>query len=81
MTPDELNLMAEVHKNRTEQRFEENVTYAWMAEYYHRLEKLPSLKEALEELKPKKPMTDDEMKEMALRLNAMFGGTVKKEGN
>lgn len=69
---------------KNEADFENQVTLAWLSEMYHRQDKLPPLKDCLADLKPKPVvngvvggMTDDEMMQMAKRLNRQFGGTTE----
>lgn len=76
MTPKELNILASVKQQKEEQKLEYNVIQAWFTEYYHRVKKLPSLTEALEDLKPKKEQTVDDMLAVVKALNAKFGGKV-----
>lgn len=81
MTPAELNLMASVYYELQHEKFEKDVTLAWLGEMYHRQDRLPPLKQCLEDLKPKEVvngivggMTDDAMLEMVKKLNKQFGG-------
>lgn len=79
MTPCELHLYAEVFSEKLQREQDEKITLVWMGEYFHRIEKLPPLKEILDKGE-KKTMTNDEMLEMAKRLNNAFGGKEKKAG-
>lgn len=82
MTPYELNLAAEIFMEQSQEQIEKEITMVWLGEYYHRIKKLPTLKEILKDIKPKKEMTADEMLEEVKRLNALFGGSVEtKEGD
>lgn len=78
MTPYELSIAIEGFTERKEIEMQESVTMAWLGEYYHRIKKLPTLKEVLKDFGPKqkqkKQMTDDEMLAEVKRLNALFGG-------
>jgi hypothetical protein len=80
MTPHELNLC--IHAFNEDQRIqnEEILTLAYLGAYWHRVEKLPSLKQVLGQEPVKKNMTDEEMLKRVKILNAMFGGTIKKGG-
>lgn len=83
MTPYELNLAAEVYTEKLEQEQEEKVTLVWLGEYYHRIKKLPALKDVLKKNTTKTAMSDKEMLAKAKMLNQLFGGkeiTLKKEG-
>jgi hypothetical protein len=83
MTPYELALYIESFYESKEAELKERLTLVWLGEYYHRTKKLPSLRSELKKIsvgnKPK--MTDQEMLEMAKRLNAQFGGTFEKSGD
>ncbi len=79
MTPYELSLAAEAFHELKTAELEQNITMAWLGEYYHRIKHLPNLKDEIRKLTNKEPeeMTDDEMLEQVKRLNAMMGGTVE----
>lgn len=76
MTPYELMLFAEVHAERTELEHEEKLVLVWLGEYYHRVKKLPSLKEVLgkKNVTKKPQMSDDQMFKAVQILNQKFGG-------
>lgn len=74
MTPYELNLFAEVYMDKIEAEKEEKISLVWLGEYYHRIKKLPSLKEALGKKQSFKHMTDQQMFEMVKKLNQKLGG-------
>ncbi len=82
MTPYELSLVCEAFNEKSEAESQEKIILTWLSEYYHRQKKLPSLKKALEDFFGKKEevMTDEQMLEMAKRLNAQFGGTFEDGG-
>lgn len=80
MTPNELSIHAEVYREKQKMEQDEKITLVWMGEYFHRLEKLPPLKQFLEieeKEEVKKEMTSDEMYKQVEKLNALFGGEVK----
>lgn len=80
MTPYELSLFAEVYIEKEQSMIEEKVTLVWLSECYHRMKKLPPLREELKRLKSNekiKGMTDEEMYKEAIRLNLQFGGKVE----
>jgi hypothetical protein len=54
----------------------------WLGEYYHRTKKLPQLQSELKKIsaEKQKAMTDQQMLETVKRLNAQFGGVVKRGG-
>jgi hypothetical protein len=78
MTPSELNIFVDAFHERAEREQEDKVTLVWLGEYFHRVEKLPSLNEVLG--KKDEGMTDDQMLENVRKLNAMFGGTTVVKG-
>lgn len=80
MTPYELAVALEAYIEMAEMKAQEQLTYVWLGEYYHRIKKLPSLKEVTKINQPNKPkvMTDEQMKQMVIKLNAQFGGTFEK---
>jgi hypothetical protein len=80
MTPYELRVHAEIYAEKQQLEQEERLSLVWMVEYFHRIDKLPPLKEILGKNESPKEMTNDEMLEMVKRLNSAFGGTVKKAG-
>jgi hypothetical protein len=83
MTPYELSIAAEAFHELRIAELEENITIAWLSEYYHRQKYLPDLKKEINKLTNKQPeeMTDDEMLLAVQRLNAQMGGTiVSKDG-
>lgn len=78
MTPYELTLSSEAFLELKQAELENNITMAWLREYYHRQKYLPTLKEEIRKLMNKQPeeMSDDEMLETVKRLNAQMGGSV-----
>jgi hypothetical protein len=83
MTPYELSLAAEAFHELKVAEMEENITMAWLREYYHRQKYLPDLKKEISKLTNKQPkeMTDDEMLDVVKHLNSQMGGSViSKDG-
>ena len=78
MTPYELALSAEAFHELKVSELEQNITFAWLREYYHRQKYLPSLEDEIRKLTNKQPkeMTDDEMLAMVKHLNVQMGGSV-----
>lgn len=76
MTPFELNIVITARADRLKQEQEDRIVAAYLSAYWQRVKKLPSLKSILEENKPKKPQTAEDMLEEIKRLNAAMGGTV-----
>jgi hypothetical protein len=79
MTPYELNLAIEAYGERRQAEIEENVTMAWLGEYYHRMKRLKPIKDILKEMNQtkNKNMDDKQMLDMVKHLNAQFGGTIE----
>ncbi|RSD21078.1 hypothetical protein [Mesobacillus subterraneus] len=80
MTPHELNLCIHAFNEDQKIQSEDKLTIAYMNAYWHRVEKLPSLKQVLGQEPVKKKMTDKEMFNWVKALNAMLGGTIQKGG-
>jgi len=83
MTPYELSLFAEVFVEKLLMEKEEKVTLTWLGEYYHRLKKLPRLKDEIKMLRSDNAtnaMSDDEMFKIAQKVNSQCGGKVKDRG-
>lgn len=76
MTPYELNLQILGFNEKRKRKDEDKLAMVWLAEYWHRAKRLPSLKEVLgQKTQPKKQMTNDEILNEVKKLNAAFGGT------
>jgi hypothetical protein len=80
MTPYELNIHAEIFEEKQKFDQEERLTLVWMGEYFHRVEKLPTLNELLGKKKESKEMTAEEMLQKVMQLNSALDGTVIKAG-
>jgi hypothetical protein len=83
MTPYELVLYSEAKVEAINAERQEQLTLVWLGEYYHRLKKLPPLKEELKKYMNQEShtqMTDEQMLQMVERLNKQFGGKVKERG-
>lgn len=80
MTPYELNLHAEIFEEKQKFEQEERLYLVWMGEYFHRIEKLPDLKELLGKKEEKTDMSTEEMLANVMQLNSAMGGTVEKAG-
>lgn len=77
LTPYELNLIAEVFEERQAAEQELKVTLVWLGEYYHRIKKLPSLKDVLKKTTQSQAMTDEQMLLTVKQLNQKLGGSTK----
>jgi hypothetical protein len=80
MTPNELNLCIQAFNEDQRIQNEEKLTLAYLGAYWFRVDKLPSLNRILGKETVKKKMTDEEMFQQVMKLNAMFGGTTEKGG-
>ena len=81
MTPYHLDVAINAFRKRMMNEQEENISTAWLGEYFHRLKKLKKLDEYLNKPKQKRVMSDDEMKDKVIQLNALFGGTIETKGS
>lgn len=82
MTPYELRLHANAFGEKQQREDEEKITMVWMGEFFHRMEKLPSLNEVLgkKEEQTKKAMSPEEMLQKVMQLNSAMNGAVTKAG-
>jgi hypothetical protein len=62
MTPYELMLYTETFTEMQQAKLEEKLSLVWLGEYYHRVKKLPSLKDELKRITGAKRMTDEVVK-------------------
>jgi hypothetical protein len=80
MTPYELNIHAEIFEEKQRFEQEERLSLVWMGEYFHRVEKMPTLNELLGKKEETKVMSAEEMLANVMQLNSAMDGTVKKAG-
>jgi hypothetical protein len=81
MTPYELALYQEAFMEVLQAEKQEKLVLTWLGEYYHRIKKLPPLKDEMKKLMnidANSSMNDEEMFKVAQRLNKQFGGKEKK---
>lgn len=77
MTPAELGIMIRAFNEKTKADHKNELTLAYLTAYWHRVKKMPKLKEVLNEEEPKKKkMTAQDMLNEIKRLNEAMGGTV-----
>lgn len=76
MTPFELSLSIKSFSDRLKRERDEKLSQAWLTAYFQRVKKLPKLEKLLNQDKPKKPQTQEEMLNKIKELNAQFGGKV-----
>jgi hypothetical protein len=70
-------LIAENYNYLRQQQREDMLTQAYLTAAWSRTQKrLPSLKQILEDSKPKKPQTDEQMLDVVKLLQTQFGGEV-----
>lgn len=67
--------MVGVYNSKQKQRYEELVTQSYLTAYYHRIKKMPSLKELLNKTEPK-AQSAETLVEKLKAYNASVGGTV-----
>lgn len=79
-TPYEFSIITDGYSERLKQDYELSITNAYLVSRWVWAKKLPDLKKILSQ-KEKKVMTDDQMKQMAIALNKLFGGEVIESGN
>lgn len=78
ITPYELMLFAEAYMEKQEAESIERLTLVWLGEYYHRIKRLPALKDEIKKIiTGDKYMSDNDMLSMVKQLNAQFGGNVE----
>lgn len=76
MTPRELSVMADGYVRRQEIHRKESIYQAYLISRWV-WQKRIDIRKILDDGSAKRHMTDEEMYEQAVRLNAMFGGKVK----
>lgn len=75
MTPHELSLYVNAFTRKKETEGDNWVINAYLAAYWQRAKKMPSIKEVLKKpAKKSKQQTPEEMLEAVKKLNAAFGG-------
>jgi hypothetical protein len=76
LTPRELMLILEAYNEKEQQKREESLTAAYMSAYFQRVKRMPSLKQVLEDSRPRRsvPQTPDQMLAAVKMLQAQFGG-------
>lgn len=76
LTPHEVSVAIQAFAEKTKREQEQQIVTAYMNAYWHRVKKMPSIKEVLGGKLQKKKKTPEEMLEAVKRLNEAFGGTV-----
>lgn len=77
----EFNYAIEGFQKRNQRQEELAVTQAYLTAKFVWTKKLPDLQKIIGKKEPKKSMTDDQMKQMAIALNKLYGGEVIENGN
>lgn len=80
-TPYEFSIIVEGYAERKQQDYDLAITQAYLTSRWVWAKKLPDLKKLLGKKEPKKSMTDDQMMQMAMALNKLYGGEVIEYGN
>lgn len=80
-TPYEFSIIVEGYADRKQQDYDLAITQAYLTSRWVWEKKLPDLKKLIGKKEPKKVMTDDQMKQMAMALNKLYGGEVIENGN
>lgn len=76
----EFSVIQEGYAERKQQDYELSITQAYLTAKFIWTKKLPDLKKILGKKEPKKSMTDDQMMQMAIALNKLYGGEVIENG-
>lgn len=76
VTPGELSIYVDVYNQKLKNEQEEKMVIAYLGAYWHRVKKMPSLKELLNKEEKKKKQTVSDMLAEIKRLNTAMGGTV-----
>lgn len=76
LTPNELSVAVQAFAEKMKREHEQQVVVAYLNAYWHRVKKMPSLKEVLGGKSLKKKKTPEEMLSVVKQLNEAFGGTV-----
>lgn len=77
----EFNYAIEGFQKRNQRQEELAVTQAYLTAKFVWTKKLPDLQKILGKKETKKIMTDDQMKQIAMTLNKLYGGEVIRDGN
>lgn len=76
----EFSVIQEGYAERKQQDYELSITQAYLTAKLIWSKKLPDLRKLLGKKEPKKSMTDDQMMQMAMALNKLYGGEVIENG-
>ena len=76
ITPRQLMIVVEEYNERRQQQREQALTPAYMAAYWQRVRRPPSLKKVLQDARPKvvKPQSPEQMLAFAMQFNARMTG-------
>ncbi len=80
-TPYEFSIIVEGYAERKQQEYDLAITQAYLTSRWVWAKKLPELKKILDKKEPKEDMTDEQMMNMCMALNKLYGGEVIKNGN
>lgn len=76
LTPYELSVSIGAFVEKTKREHEQQVVLAYLNAYWHRVKKMPNIKEVIGGDAVKKKKTPEEMLAVVKSLNEAFGGTV-----
>lgn len=80
-TPYEFSIIVEGYVERKQQECDLAITQAYLTSRWVWAKKLPELKKILGKKEPKEDMTDEQMMNMCMALNKLYGGEVIKNGD
>lgn len=78
MTPYEFSLIVDGYSERKQKEYDLMITQAYLTSRWVWAKKMPDLEKLLSKKQPNKQMTDEQMINMAMMLNKMFGGEINK---
>lgn len=80
-TPYEFFVIIEGFIERKQQEYIMAITQSYVMAKLVKAKKMPELNKLIARKEEKKVMTDDQMKQMAMALNKLYGGEVIEHGN
>lgn len=79
LTPHELSILTNAYVERMKREQDQQIIIAYLNAYWHRVKKMPNLKDVLHgKEKEKRKKSPEEMLEIVKQLNAAFGGQVSE---
>lgn len=80
-TPYEFFTIIDGYIERKQQEYDLAITQSYVMANLVRAKKMPNLNKLLARKETKKVMSDDQMKQIAMALNKLYGGEVIENGN